>query len=95
MASTRAFWTAHFCVHTCPQVTLVEIMKRKFKQGWSTIQPISTKQQLPIIFSLNTTSDVGNPAMACDRYKNVAGLKLQRFASTQKDHILSQKRKKI
>ena len=37
-----------------------------------------------------TTSDVGNPTMACDRYKNVAGLKLHRFASTRKDHILSQ-----
>ena len=32
--------------------------------------------------------------MACDIYKNVAGSKLHRFASTQKDNILSQKNEK-
>jgi hypothetical protein len=31
-------------------------------------------------------------AMACDRYKRVAGLKLHIFASTKKTHIVSQKK---
>jgi hypothetical protein len=27
LTSTLAFWTAHFCVHTCPQATLVQEIK--------------------------------------------------------------------
>jgi hypothetical protein len=32
LTSTLAFWTAHFCVHTCPQATLV-LWEKKTRNG--------------------------------------------------------------
>jgi len=56
--------------------TFYNVMKRKFKQRWSTILQISTKRTITFhLKSLNIkntmTHDIGN---AWDRHKNVAGL---------------------
>ena len=63
----------------------VNITKRKFKRGWSTIQLISTKRTIvfhPKSFNIetNTTYDVGNPshdlgqAQTCGGFLPVNGI---------------------
>ena len=61
LTSTLAFWTAHFCVHTCLQATLVfQKKKMQIKLIWppkiiwksSTLKPLSQiKSNLKKIFS--------------------------------------------
>ena len=54
-------------------------MKRKLKQWWSSISPISTKRA--IAFHLDWThltqqkyDDIGHPGPGMEQYKNIAGL---------------------
>jgi hypothetical protein len=70
-------------VKSWSSVSYATIMKRKFKQWWSSIPPISTKRTFTFhLNSLNTkktmTYDVGNPCPGlirkCDGVKPVSGI---------------------
>ena len=71
-----------------PVTTYLLVIKRKFKQRWSTIPPISTKRTIP---SLNPKQDIGNPDLAWDSHNNVTGLnQLMRSQSSPLDMWISQ-----
>jgi len=66
-----------FCYWLSPLVDML-FMKRKFKQCWSTIRPISTKQTITShLNSLNIKrprlQTLEIRVLSCDRHKDVAG----------------------
>jgi len=64
----------------------MNILKRKFKQRWSTILPISTKRTITshpksLNIKKNTTDDVRNPGIGLGQEKKVAVLNLFQFVT--------------